>query len=225
MFLILVPEGEYSETESKEIRDFIERGNIVVLADDGGSGNQLLSSISGGIRIAGGNLSSADRYYDDPSTPLAFPRTNDTLTQGIAKIVLNRPAFLEGGIPVFSTSLLSWVDENRDGRLSSGESLGRYHVVAREEMGNGSLYVISDPSIFINGMQSAGSGEDALFVGNVLSPGRNIVIDQLHSRTAVATPVIRVVNFIKDSIPIKMALVTLLVLGVILLFHRNGDEP
>lgn len=139
--------------------------------------------------------------------------------------MLNRPAFLEGGIPVFSTSLLSWADENGDGRLSSGESLGRYHVVASEEMGNGSLYVISDPSVFINGMQSAGSGEDALFVGNVLSQRRNLVIDQVHSRTAVATPVIRVVNFIKDSIPIKMALVTLLILGIILLFRRGGDDP
>jgi hypothetical protein len=225
VFLILVPQGEYSETETEGIRDFIERGNIVVLADDSGSGNQLLSGISGAIRIARGNLSSADRYYDDPSTPLAFPRTNGTLTQGIGKFVLNRPAFLEGGIPVFSTSLLSWVDENGDGRLSSGESLGRYHVVASEEMGNGSLYVISDPSVFINGMQSAGSGEDALFVGNVLSLRRNLLIDQVHSRTAVATPVIRVVNFIKDSIPIKMALVTLLILGIILLFRRGGDEP
>lgn len=218
-----MPEGEYQEAESVGIRDFIEDGNIVVLADDLGSGNQLLSQI-GGIRIVDGNLSSADRYYEDPSSLLAFPQTHDPLTGRTGRILLNRPAFLEGGTPVFSTSLLSWVDENGDGRLSSGESLGRYPVVARETMGNGSLYVISDPSIFINSMQSAGNGENALFVESLLSLKPNLMIDQVHSRTASATPVIRVVNFIKESIPIKMALVTLMILGILLLFRRGGDE-
>ncbi|MDD1716372.1 MAG: DUF4350 domain-containing protein, partial [Methanolinea sp.] len=223
LFLILVPEGEYSETESEGIRDFLVRGNIVVLADDRRGSDPLISRISGGIRIVEGNLSSADRYYDDPSSLMAFPQTNDTLTEGIPRILLNRPSYLEGGTPVFSTSLLSWVDENGDGRLSSGEPLGRYPVVASERIGNGSLYVISDPSIFINSMQTAGKGENEQFVLNVLSFRPNLVIDQVHSRTGSATPVIRVVNFIKDSIPIKMALVILMVLGIILLFRKGGD--
>jgi hypothetical protein len=225
LLLIMVPAGDYGPGEAGELRAFLGRGNTVVLVDDAGSGNSLLSGLDSGIRIRTGNLTSADRVYADPSSVTAFPEGDDPLNAGVQRLALNRPAWVEGGIPVFSTSILSWEDSNGDGKYSSGEEMGHFTVAAREAHGNGTLYVIADPSIFINGMQSPGAtAGNALLVERILSAGPLVLAEQGHSRTASAGGVIRVIHFIQDSIPIKMALLTILVMGLALIFWQRSQS-
>ncbi len=225
VLFILAPDGEFGEEEASAFRLFLDRGNTVVLVSDREEENQLLSDIGSGIRIRAGNLTSIDRYYDHPSSVLGFPSGDDPLSAGISSIVLNGPSYAEGGAPVFESSLLSWIDTDGDSRMSRGEELRKFTVVAAENRNEGVLYVITDPSVFINGMLAQGeSGGNVLLAGRIMTLLPHLYVDQGHSRTAAAPPPIRVVNLVRESTITKMALVTLVFLAVSLFIVYRREE-
>jgi len=155
MLLFVAPEPGLPTGVLEGIRDFLSRGNCVVIASESEEDNELLQRIGSSIRIREANIVSVDRFFDDPSSVIAFPAGDDPLSAGIPRLVLNDPSYLEGGDPVFTTSLLSFADTDGDLHLGKGEAFERFTVVSRESIGNGTLYVISDPSAFINGMLAA----------------------------------------------------------------------
>jgi len=226
LLIVLAPEGEYLKEESSGLRLFLEGGNTVVLVSDREEENLLLSGLGSGIRIRDVNLTSVDRYFDHPTSLLAYSSGKDPLGAGISRIVLNDPSSVEGGEPVFETSLLSWIDVDGDCRLSKGETLQKYSVIAAEQHGTGSIYVIADPSLFINGMLAPGPGDgNAALIGRILSMKPRLLVDQSHSRTASAPPAIRVVNLVKESTISKMAIITLVFLAVSLfIMRRRGSH-
>jgi hypothetical protein len=199
LLLVIAPERPFAEWECIEVLDFLARGNIVFLADEGGSGNTLLEGIGSSIRIVPANLTSVDRYYDDPSSVIAYPSSPDPFNSGIENIVMNRPSHTKGGTPLFVTSLLTWVDGNDNGRIDETEELGRYPVLSRESIGNGTLYVLSDPSLFINGMQDIG-GDNRNFCGKFTSyDNYDLLVEQDHSRTAKADLLVKGIVYMKSS--------------------------
>lgn len=218
LLLMPAPEDEYREDEIAHLVEFLEGGNILVLVSDREDENQITSALGSDIRIQHANLTSIDRYFDHPSSVIAFPAGDDPISAGIPHIVLNRPSYLLGGVPVFESSLLSWVDADGDSRLGSEETLQRYTVIARDSVGEGTLYVIADPSIFINGMLVAGPGDgNARLAENIITARPFLIVDQGHSRTAYAPEMIRVVNLFKESTITKMALITVIFLAASLL--------
>jgi hypothetical protein len=226
ILLLLVPDGEFDQDEISRLRRFMGEGNILVLVSDREAENLLLSGLGSGIRVHDANLSSVDRSYDHPSSVLGFSAGDDPLVAGISRILLNSPSYLEGGVPVFETSLLSWIDADGDSRLSKEETLQRYRVVATEQHGEGILYVIADPSIFINGMLTPRSGDgNSVFIQHILTAKPLLLVEQGHSRTASAPAVIRVVNLVKESTITKMALITLIFLAVSLFILQRRKEP
>ncbi len=226
LLLVLAPGEEFAPDEIGLLRSFLEEGNAVVLVSDRERENLLISGLGSTIRIRDSNLTSIDRYYDHPSSVLAFPAGQDPLGAGISRIVLNNPSYLEGGEPVFATSILSWIDADGDSRLSREESLQRFTVIAAERVGDGVLYVISDPSIFINGMRGIGmDDENYALARQIISARPRLIVEQGHSRTAYAPEAIRVVNLVKDSTITKMAVITLIFLaGSILVIKRREER-
>lgn len=197
--LIIAPERPFHEWECNEILDFLVRGNIVFLADESGTGNTLLEGIGSGIRVVPSNLSSIDRQYDDQSSVIAYPSAPDPINKGIDRLVLNKPSYVEGKTALFSTSLLSWVDEDGNGRIGETEKLGRYSILSRENIGNGTLYVLSDPSLFINGMQGISEG-NSNFLGKFSTiDGFDLALEQDHSKTARADILVRGIVYVKGS--------------------------
>lgn len=227
LFLVMAPEGELPVDEVSTLRLFMSGGNTLVLVSDRDDDNALLAGLGSSIRIREANVTSADRYYDHPASVLAFPSGDDPLGMGIPRIVTNSPSYLEGGEPVFETSILTWVDADGNSRMSRGEVLRRYTVIAVEEHGNGSLYVISDPSIFINGMLAPGPGDgNAALADRIATLKPRTWIEQGRSQTASAPPMIRVVNLVKESTISKMAIITLVsLLASLSILKRRGQAP
>ncbi len=225
MLLFVAPGRKPPDEVREELRDFLSRGNCLLIASDREEDNGLLEGIGSSIRIRQSDIISVDRFFDDPSSVIAFPAGDDPLSAGIPRLVGNDPSFLAGGTPVFATSLLSFRDTDGDQRLGNEEVLERFTVVSRETIGNGTLYVVSDPSIFINGMLVAnpptGNRE---FVARILSLRPVLLAEQGYSRTAEGGPLIRVINLVKDATSIEMAAITLsmLLLGLFLAFGRRG---
>lgn len=225
LLLLIAPGENYPDDEVPRLREFLEEGNTFVLVSDREAENLLISGLGGSIRIRDANLTSIDRYFDHPSSVLAYPTRDDPLGAGISRIVLNSPSYLEGGEPVFASSILSWIDNDGDSRLGPGETLQRYTVIAAERVGNGTIYVISDPSIVINGMFATGQDDsNAALARNLMSARMQFIVDQEISRTASAPEMIRVVNLVRESTITKMALITIIFLLASFLIIRRREE-
>ncbi len=206
VLLIIAPNGGFSSDEIQNYRRYIEQGNTLVIADDKGKSNSLLEGIGSTIRVIPGNLTSIERVYDDSTSVLAFPATDDPHFSDNGQILLNKPAYTAGGVPLFTTSLLSWIDRNGNGRPDPHEELGRYPVLTTERKGKGTLYVLSDPAVFINGMWQGGSGPgNADLITDFTGSGRPVLVDQVHGETGSADGFIHLINFIKDSILLRLA--------------------
>jgi hypothetical protein len=224
LLLFIAPGQDPPDGVREEIGDFLSRGNCVLIASDREEVNDLLQGIGSSIRIRNARITSVDRFFEDPSSVNAFPTGNDPLSTGIPRIVGNDPSYLEGGTPVYATSLLSFRDTDGDLRLGKGEVLERFTLVSREKIGNGTLYVVSDPSIFINGMLVANPPTgNRDFAARILSFQPVLLVEQGYSRTAEGGPLIRVINLVKDATSIEMAAITLsmLLAGLFLAFGRR----
>ncbi|KQC08091.1 MAG: hypothetical protein APR55_03285 [Methanolinea sp. SDB] len=197
--LIIAPGRPFDTQESRDLHDFLTHGNVIFLADETGAGNTLLEGLDSEIRVFPANLTSVERQYGDHSSVIAHASSPDPLNSGFTGLVLNSPSYVKGGTPVFVTSLLTWTDDNGNGRIDETEGLGRYTVLSREYIGEGTLYVLSDPSVFINGMQDA-SRENSVFLGRLAghdNPG--LLIEQDHSSTAKADALVLAIINMKRS--------------------------
>ena len=226
MLLIIAPRGDLTPDERTLYRKFLSAGNTLLIADDSGGGNGILSSLGSSLRVSPGNVSSADREYDDPSSVNAYPTGENPLVKGVPVICLNRPATVQGGVPVLETSILTWVDRNGNGRLDGGEALSRSTMMAYEDLGNGTIYVLADPSIFINGMLDPAVCEgNRGFVDRILTaaPG-GVIVDQEHGMTGSEDGAIGPVNLMKGTTLIRAAALLLIALGVIAMYRTMKKQ-
>jgi hypothetical protein len=225
LLLVLVPGGPFSPDEIASVAAFLAGNNTVFIADETGEARELLAALGSTISVTPGNLSSVDREFRDPRSVIVHPDGEDPLTSNVTTVVLNRPGAVEGGETLLSTSLFSWMDDDGDEKIGAGEEFSSYGVLARERIGNGTLYVLSDPGVFANGMLRARlSGENTLFIDNVLGLCDTVLIDLSHSRTAGAGPVLALSNRLKTSMVFKMSVLIGSVLIIALAFYRRWGE-
>ena len=184
-FLIIAPTGTYSDEEINDIRSFLHGGNTIILADETDAGNSLLSGLASSIRIGPFYLAGLDRAYNNSSIIVTNPVTDHPLTAGVESLVLDKAKPLTGGQAIIQTGIMSWIDLNSDYRMSSGESFGRYTVLAREQAGDGELIVLSDSGVFINSMSGLEpEWGNRQFITNIITYRPKLLIEQVHSRTA-----------------------------------------
>ncbi|MBP1928072.1 hypothetical protein J2741_000619 [Methanolinea mesophila] len=221
MLLIIAPRGDLTQDERTKYREYLNRGNLLLLADDRGESNGILSALGSTLRVSAVNVSSADREYNDPSSVDAYPAGEDPLVKGLQTICLNRPAVVRGGSPMLETSLLTWVDENGNGRLDGGEALSRSTIMSSETLGNGTIYVLADPSIFINGMLDppACEGNHALVERILTAAPGGVMIDQVHGMTGSEDGAIGLINIMKSTTLIRAVALLLTVLGVMAIYR------
>jgi hypothetical protein len=225
LLLVIFPEGPFTAEETGALSAFLAGGNTLFVADETGGSRELLASLGSTISVIPGNLSSVDREYDDPGSVIVRAVGEDPLTANVTTLVLNRPAAVEGGETILATSLFSWMDEDGDGMIGEGESLSISPVLAREGIGPGTVYVLSDPGIFANGMLRARlSGQNALFIDHLFSLRPTVLVDQSHSRTAAAGSVLVLANRLKSSMVFKISVLILSITVVVLAFYRRWGE-
>jgi len=150
--LIVAPYRHPDPRELIAYQTFLDEGNTIFIADDFGTGNEILSGIGSRITISHINLSSLDRQYPDPYSLIVYRSQENSSVILPPDLALNRPTSLEGGSPLMLTSVMSWMDTNSDRRLNLNEPMGTFPVMADESRGAGRIIVLADPSIFINSM-------------------------------------------------------------------------
>jgi hypothetical protein len=212
--LIIAPHHHPTPQELTAYKAFLNEGNVIVLSDDFGTGNEILAGIGSKISILPGNLSSLDRRFSDPYSVIAYRTAAKSPVDLPTDITLNRPAPLNGGSPLMLTSVMSWNDANGDHRLNTNEDMGTFPVLAIESIGPGQLMVLSDPSIFINSMYSPSeNGNNRMLIRNSVTLKDQVLIDQMNSRTAEASGLGEILHVIRNTVIIEIFIICLLMLG------------
>ena len=220
--IVISPDREITADDAAAYRDFVARGNTLLLADDFGSGDAFLRSLGSSIEIQPGNLSSVDRAYADAYMVVVYPVGKGGLVPQNSSLVLDQAATLTGGDPLLATTFFSWVDTKPDRKLSAGEVLGRYEVMAQETIGNGTLYVLSDPSIFINGMHDQdGSAGNAIFLHAIAHAPAPLLVDTYASRTARGEGLGEIIHSVRSNDEYKFVIAVLLMAAILVAWHRR----
>ena len=114
---------------------FVQAGGQVVIADDFGDSKDALAAL--GLLRADVGTPHASRYFGNHLfAPIATPRLQHPLTEGVGDVVTNHPAVLRD---VQGATEIVGFDDGA--------------VVVAGERGTGRFVAVSDPSIFINQMQ------------------------------------------------------------------------
>lgn len=220
--VLIAPDHTFTTAEGALYRDFVARGNTLLLADDFGSGNSLLQSLGSGMTIRQGNLSSLDRAYADPSMVVVSPVGNTSFFLPGSSIVLDRAATITGGEPLLKTTIFSWLDVISDKDQKSVKVLGTHTVMAQEKIGNGTLYVLSDPSIFINGMKDPGAPyANRLFLAEIAHPPGPLLMDSYGSRTVRVEGVGEIIHLVRSNNEYRFVIAALMMAGVVIAWRRR----
>ncbi len=180
--LVLVPYTPLSRPRLEELRDYLTEGGTLVLADDFGHGNQLLSILGLTARFSGSMLLDPVFHHESQKLPW-IPRIATTpLMMNIESLVFNHATSLANVTSretLASSSSLSFLDLNGNESLDDGEPMGPLPVISRHDFGDGSVILISDPSVLINGMQPLANNSDLVSSITAIAPSR-VFIDQSH---------------------------------------------
>lgn len=167
--VITGPTEEFSAAEGSLVGDFVRRGGVLLLADDFGTGNSLLEGMNAASRFSGALL--MDLAFDKkPEFSVCFTFVDDRLTENVTSILLNHPSSLTvhgtATETIASSSIASWLDTDANRAQDIGEPKGPFPVIARERLGQGSIILLSDPSVLINGMRD--QLDNAVLADNLL---------------------------------------------------------
>ena len=153
---IIGPSVVFTAAEGELVGEFVRNGGILLLADDFGTGNTLLEGMGAKSRLSG-KLAMDLAFNKKPEFSVCFDLRSDPLTKNISALLLNYPSSIDIDAtttkPIAYTSVASWLDLNNDMLQEFGEPRGPFVLMARESLGAGSIVLLSDPSLLINGMQ------------------------------------------------------------------------
>mgnify|MGYP001626361160 FL=1 len=156
--LIIGPSTPFTSAEIDEVKMFLSKGGRVVLADEFGTGNQLLEAIGAPLRLNGSLLLDPLLNLGVPQLPLAYSEWG--------RIALNYATVLNATCPgcrvIANSSFFSYLDLNGNGRYDKDEPSGPFFVAISLRIHGGELIVLSDSSLFINSMLNRESNSELL---------------------------------------------------------------
>jgi hypothetical protein len=166
---IIGPSSEFDVEEIRSIKIYLLQGGRLVLADDFGTGNQLLNGLELNARFDGGLLE--DPLFRERNSLLPVVKTE----YGRDPIVLN---YATGLLGVEDNLVRAWSSPfsfliNDD----ASKGISAHPIIAEIALGAGKIILVSDSSIFINSMISMG-GNNAIIKS--LNMG-DALIDEAHS--------------------------------------------
>ncbi|VVB88647.1 Uncharacterised protein [uncultured archaeon] len=151
VFIILGPGDNISEKDKESVKKFVDAGGLLILADDFGTGNQLLNRFTTSVSFSNLLLMDDVSFWKNSTFSVATANI-----ENVSNITLNYPASLlitDKSVNVLaSSSRFSWLSANESIHENIHEKRGSYPLIADIPSGHGKLVLISDPSIFINSM-------------------------------------------------------------------------
>jgi len=208
VLLIIGPNVSFTGAEVEQVRAFLMRGNTVFIADDFGTGDELLKSLKVPVRISRHPL--RDFFYAKDDRLVVSVRIDDPiLARNVSEIVTNEPAGIipsKGGA-VYASKV-----------AVVGPNQGMYPLMAEVEYGRGRIVVLSDPDVLAN-MQFR---ENEAFLRNLIEylGGKTFYFDEAHHPdfsvyTAGTVTVTRV-------IPRDWVLRLVILVGILILLRELG---
>lgn len=182
--VILAPDQPYTDNESDAIRGFIDRGGTLIVADRNGSAAPgLLDQISASARPVGPIVRDEQNHYRNPALAVATTVTSHPLIPSEYSITLNYGTAIESNdaTVLARSSEYAYLDYDESGDLSTNETLGTSPVATVEQIGDGRVIVVGDPSIFINVMQDRQGNQQ--FTADLINGSEHTLIDVSHSHS------------------------------------------
>ncbi|MGA1822072.1 MAG: DUF4350 domain-containing protein [Thermoplasmatota archaeon] len=221
--MIIGPELSFNEGEKSYVDGFLKEGGTVFLADDFGTGNDLLSGLDTRSRISGDIMLDLSFNVRGNFSVLADFRDH-SITRNISLIITSNPSVIIPGknaVSIMNSSRSSWIDRDQDERMDDGEEKGPFPLLTIERYGKGLLVLLSDPSILINGLMDVPEMDNSVFVDNLmgfLSRDRdNVVIDESHRD--LTNPVHMMGRFLGGFEPIHKIVILLVITTAFILFE------
>jgi hypothetical protein len=210
---VLAPDARYDGEDRERLRAFVEDGGTLVVADAfGPHGNALLEDVGASARFHGDPLRDEHTYYRTPAFPIATDVDDHPYVARSEEITLNHgTAVVPGDAAILARSSESaYLDHNRNRELDGDERLAAYPVVTTEEIGDGEVVAVSDPSVFINVMLDR-PGNRA-FANGLFTLHERVLFDTSHS--ADLPPAAIVTLALRESAILQSLLIGSLVLGI-----------
>ena len=180
--LVLVPCTPLALPRLEQLRAYLTEGGTLVLADDFGHGNQLLSFLGLTARFSGSVLLDPVFHHESQEFPWIPRIATARLMMNIESLVFNHATSLANVTSretLASSSSLSFLDLNGNESLDDDEPIGPLPVISRHDYGDGNIILISDPSVLINGMQPLADNSDLVSNIAAIAPSQ-VFIDQSH---------------------------------------------
>ena len=179
-----------TDDDTRSIQSFVQSGGSLVLANDFGNANAVLSGlgVASAARFDGSLLSDNVSRGADTAYPLVTDITASGLTTGVHTLSFNYATVLDiadSRVAVLAESApTSYLRASSSSDAAINGSRGAHPVLASLTYGQGRIILLSDPSVFINGMLDQADNE-RLFTsvianltgGNTAVP---IIFDQSH---------------------------------------------
>jgi hypothetical protein len=180
--LILIPYLPLTSSELDDVTRFVSGGGTLVLADDYGYGNEVLSNLGIEARFSGQALLDPLFNYKNEQLPRIFNFSSDSVTSGVGSLVLNHATCLtdvEGSEVLAMSSSFSFLDVNDNRQWDEGEPTGAMPVISSHSLAGGRVILVSDPSIFINSMDTL--DDDYSVIENIAGiSSSGLYLDQSH---------------------------------------------
>ncbi len=148
---------EFTGSDASTLQSFVKNGGILVLANDFGNGNAVLSGLGvSGARFNGSLLADNVSKGADAAHPLVTDVAALGLTTGVHELYFNYGTVLDtssGNVTVLARSApTSYLSTPAGSGTTIKATAGARPVLATLDYGNGRIILLSDPSVFINGM-------------------------------------------------------------------------
>lgn len=225
--LISIPYLPYSQVELEDIRNFMESGGTLLIADDYGYGNQLLEYFGVTIRFNGKPVLDPLFCYKTQW----FPEITEFAAPGdFQLVILNHATVLQGVSTeqvIAWTTASSYIDSNENLKRDEYEIKGQMPIAAKTNIGEGVLIVVSDPSLMINTMVNR--ADNFAFISFLLGErsGKDVLFDTTHlSQTPLdisKTALVRNRDVMSTPYPLT-ALILVIFIGVSIWMLRTGGE-
>ncbi len=160
ILFLIGPSLNITRNQIETLREYVMNGGELVLMDETGIINALLSSLGLGISVDGNLMLDALFYHRGWKLPRITNIEEDKLTAEVESIVLDLPSVLRISDPraklIAYSSSFSFLDLNKDFKPSDDEPLGPFPVAAKVSYGKGVIMIFSDSSIFLNSIINLG---------------------------------------------------------------------
>jgi hypothetical protein len=189
-----VSSAGFSTSDASTLQSFVRNGGVLVLANDFGNGNAVLSGLGvlGEARFNGSLLEDNVSKGVDAAHPLITDINASGLTASVHMLYFNYGTVLDtsgANVTVLAQSApTSYLLTPTGGNATVNATTGAHPVLATLDYGNGRIVLLSDPSVFINNMLGQADNQQLLTStlanltgGNTAVP---IMFDESHRASA-----------------------------------------